>query len=110
MNIAEKLREARLSIGLTQTQVEEMSGVNKRTISNYECGVSKPDVETLSKLCSLYKISSDEIISVPLSDQDARNLYKQYVKSPRNIQEIVETALKWKPPLPAHSREGREPQ
>ena len=56
MTLAEKLKHARLSIGLNQTQVAAATGVRQSAISAYEndrCR-ERPKYESLVKLAAFY--------------------------------------------------------
>jgi transcriptional regulator with XRE-family HTH domain len=57
--IGERLREARERKNLKQTQVKSRTGINNKTLSGYENGVSEPDLETLKILADLYEVSVD---------------------------------------------------
>ena len=48
MEIAERLKEERLRMGVTQDQMAEIGGVAKRTYCNYEAGERVPDAAYLS--------------------------------------------------------------
>lgn len=61
MSINEKLKEARKKANLTQEEVEQKSGINKKTISNWENGVSRPDVDNVAILCRIYEITPNTI-------------------------------------------------
>lgn len=61
MSISEKLKEARKCANLTQDDVERRTSINKKTISNWENGVSRPDVDSLSVLCRLYGVNPNVI-------------------------------------------------
>ena len=50
------LRLARERRGLTQKQVMTMTGINNKTLSGYENGVSEPDLATLGVLLKLYGV------------------------------------------------------
>lgn len=58
------LRLARERRGLTQTQVMELTGINNKTLSGYENGVSQPDLQTLSVLLRLYRASADQLLEL----------------------------------------------
>lgn len=58
-----RLKQARKSVRLTQEQVMLRTGVNSKTLSGYEVGTSQPDFDSLMKLCALYEISTDWIIT-----------------------------------------------
>lgn len=57
-----RLREARKRSGYTQVQVAAHTGVNNKTLSGYEKGVSQPDFESLKKLCDLYEVTTDWVL------------------------------------------------
>ena len=59
---AQKLKKARLEAGLTQQEVEQMTGIKQDTLSKYETGKREPNIETIGTLCDLYYISSDWLI------------------------------------------------
>lgn len=60
--IGERLRYARDKKNLKQTQVKERTGINNKTLSGYENGVSEPDSETLKILADLYEVTTDWIL------------------------------------------------
>lgn len=57
---AQRLTKARTQAKLSQVQVMKITGINNKTLSNYEKGVSEPDYDTLLKLCNLYGIESTD--------------------------------------------------
>jgi transcriptional regulator with XRE-family HTH domain len=108
MGIGDKLKSARIAAGLSQLDVQEIIGMNNKTLSNYECEVSRPHAEEIAVLCKLYKISADEIIDVPLSDREAKEFYKRYLNASRKDQALVELALGYRPLHTDDQQEGRE--
>ena len=67
-SLGEMIKEARKSLRLKQWEVADELNVARTTISNWECGRSQPDLETLRKLsavlqCNLLSAPT-EIISV----------------------------------------------
>ena len=57
-----KLREGRSNRGLKQSDVAKMIGVKGNTLSNYENGVSEPDIDTFCSLCDIYGLDPAEIL------------------------------------------------
>lgn len=53
------MKELREENGLTQNQMGKIFFVDQRTISNWELGLRKPDIDTLIKIASYFKISLD---------------------------------------------------
>lgn len=56
-NIGTKLKELREDKGLTQNQMGKILCVDQRTISNWELGMRKPDIDTLIKIAVYFEIS-----------------------------------------------------
>lgn len=54
MSLNDRLKEARKNSGMTQKDVEDKTNIKANTISNWEQGISEPDVDKLKILCSLY--------------------------------------------------------
>jgi transcriptional regulator with XRE-family HTH domain len=62
MTLADRLKEARKSARLTQKGVAARTPFTDTTISNWENGVSRPDVDSLAILCRLYKVNPNDIL------------------------------------------------
>lgn len=62
MSLSDKLKSARKNKGLTQDDVAKALQIKNTTISNWENGVSRPDVDSLSSLCSLYGVYPNDIL------------------------------------------------
>lgn len=50
MSVAERIKHARLSMGLSQGKLAELSGLAQSTISYIESGGKKPNIETITIL------------------------------------------------------------
>lgn len=61
------LRLARERRGLTQTQVMNLTGINNKTLSGYENNIAEPDLQTLTTLLRLYRVSADRLLHLPVS-------------------------------------------
>lgn len=62
MEIGKKLKDARITSGLTQESVAEKINVSRQTISNWENEKSYPDIISVIKLSDLYSISLDSLL------------------------------------------------
>jgi len=60
--ICSTIKKMRKTHGLTQAQVAECLGLERSTYAYYEGG-RVPGVEILLRLCNLYKISLDKLVS-----------------------------------------------
>lgn len=61
MQIGNKLKELRISEGLTQQELSVRLGISRVNYTKYETDKVRPDYETLIKLADFYNVSLDEI-------------------------------------------------
>lgn len=54
--LVSQLRKGRLDKGLKQSDVSKETGIKNTTLSNYENGVTEPDMDTFLTLCELYEL------------------------------------------------------
>lgn len=62
MTVGEKLREARLKLGLTQLELEKLTGINAANIRKYESDRQRPKYETKVKLAQALQIPVAELL------------------------------------------------
>lgn len=55
------LRIHRLRAGLTQEEAADRIGISARELSNIENGIHAPSLRTLAGLCSLYRVSPEQL-------------------------------------------------
>ena len=60
---SQNLRELRVSKGLSQAALGKLVGVDQRTISGWEKGVSEPSFTTLARLCEIFDETFDSILT-----------------------------------------------
>ncbi|MBQ2052412.1 MAG: helix-turn-helix transcriptional regulator, partial [Bacilli bacterium] len=63
MDFAQKLNELRKSRGFSQEDLGEKINVTRQTISNWESGLSTPDMDSIVALAKLFEISTDELLA-----------------------------------------------
>ena len=98
-----RLKEARLAAKLTQADVAEHLGVKNNTISNYEKGVTEPDIDTFVGMCALYGLDFAEILkeaysfSIDTEEMILSRPEKAHIKKYRSLdgygKDIVDTVL-----------------
>ena len=88
MKLGDRLRQTREHSKLSQIQVKERTGINNKTLSNYENNVSSPDPYTLKTLADLYKVSTDWLISGKESTLH-RSMYNSLYISDENLQFLI---------------------
>ncbi|MFM8816058.1 MAG: helix-turn-helix transcriptional regulator, partial [Actinomycetes bacterium] len=60
--VAQKLVELRESQGLTQLQLSELAGIDRKTINRIENGHFSPSVDTLTRLALALQVSIGDLI------------------------------------------------
>ncbi|MCC8085464.1 MAG: helix-turn-helix transcriptional regulator, partial [Clostridium sp.] len=85
------LRDGRLRKGLKQSEVAEMIGVKGGTLSNYENGISEPDIDTFASLCEIYDLDYAFVLGeayglgVQGSDFSIKPSEIEYIKKYRDL-------------------------
>jgi transcriptional regulator with XRE-family HTH domain len=69
MTIGEYIKAFRKEKGISQDTFSKFIGVSHDTISLWELGKSKPDYETLQKLCIILNISGDEALEIETAEE-----------------------------------------
>ncbi len=101
-----KLKEGRINKGLKQSDVTKCTGIKNTTLSNYENGITEPDIDTFLQLCEFYELDYAGILaeayglSVQGEDFKIKPSEIEYVKRYRFITEhssdgakVVDTVL-----------------
>lgn len=75
MTLGNRLYEMRKDKGLSQEKAAEVLGVTRQTISKWETDQSTPDFDKIVPLCTLYGISTEELLTGKKQDstQDTVN-------------------------------------
>lgn len=94
------LKNTREDLDLTQMKVMELTGINHKTLSGYENGVSEPDLQALATLCRLYRLSMDAVMGIrPAPDtlmlnRQEKELVELYRKLPAEGQRALTALLR----------------
>lgn len=56
-----RIKQLRLERRMTQEELAKHLGIKQQTISSYESGVNRPDIDTLGKLAEFFGVSVDYI-------------------------------------------------
>jgi transcriptional regulator with XRE-family HTH domain len=57
-----RLREARIRAGLSQSELEDLSGIPKARLSRYENGHVEPSIQTLARLARALNVSEASLL------------------------------------------------
>ena len=78
-DIGKNLKQLREQKGLTQDQLAEQLFVTRQTISNYENGRSRPDIDTLLKIAELLNSDVNSILYGPPVPEDKRSDKRRFI-------------------------------
>lgn len=90
MEISERLKQARITCGMTQEQVAERVMVSRVTLSHWENGKTLPDIASLISLSDIYQISLDELLK---GDPKMTEKVKKDAKDLNNRRVLLITAI-----------------
>lgn len=77
----ERLRELRLSQGMSQEMLGRKCGVKKSSINMYERGARQPKIETLEAIADFFNVDIEYLRGV----SDVKNRYREALGLPQNV-------------------------
>lgn len=57
-----RIREQRLALEMKQEELGEKLGVSKQTVSHWETGSRKPDIDILIQMADIFNVSLDYLV------------------------------------------------
>lgn len=63
IHFAQKLKKTRSDLAITQQQLADQLHVSRKTVSGWETGRNRPDIDMLRQMAKIYHISLDELVS-----------------------------------------------
>lgn len=72
MSIGMIIKKLRLERDWTQEQLAEYLGVSSRSISQWECGRTAPDISQLPVLCNIFEVSADILLGIDVEAKEKR--------------------------------------
>ena len=72
MLFKDRLREARVSRGMTQAELAERIGVVKSTVAGYETGRSEPNMEKFAQIMSVLNIDANSLLRDEMAGEYAQ--------------------------------------
>ena len=72
IDISSKLKELRISQGLSQEKLAEQLMVSRQAVSKWENGEALPDMENMVALAKLYNISLDELVGLETKSENEK--------------------------------------
>lgn len=89
--LVKKLKEGRINKGYKQSDVTKFTGIKNTTLSNYENGVTEPDIDIFLQLCELYGLDYASILgeayglNVQGTDFDIKPSEIEHIKKYRDL-------------------------
>ncbi|MBQ6846492.1 MAG: helix-turn-helix transcriptional regulator [Oscillospiraceae bacterium] len=75
--VSKNLKDARKQKSLSQEEVAEIVNTSRSNISKYETGLLEPNLQTLKRLCELYKVSADKILEINIQEEENEIIIKK---------------------------------
>lgn len=78
--VGKRIRQARVAKNLKQDELAELIGAKYKSVSAWECGISKPDCLTLLRICKALNVAPDQILGYPSEDlnSDEWSMIRKY--------------------------------
>jgi transcriptional regulator with XRE-family HTH domain len=77
MQLHEKLKALRIRNHFTQQDIADRLGVTRSTVSNFEIGRRKPEVDVLEKLAAIYGVDLNYFATQPMTANDLMELVER---------------------------------
>lgn len=90
MDIGERIKNLRINLKMTQTELAKNAGLTSAAISQFEAGIRKPSFDALSKLANAFNVSTDFLLGKKEEDQQEINISKEYIEMIQNIMNFSE--------------------
>lgn len=90
--LGDSLRNAREVKNFTQKEVSKKTGINNKTISNYENDVSLPDPITLKTFADIYETSVDYLLG--RRPQNKENTFAGEDKKSLDVSDLPDEAIR----------------
>ena len=88
-NLGKQIKIQRIQKDLTQGKLATILNVNSYTISDWECGRTEPDVDSIRKLCIIFEITADELLQIETQEErkqiQINNEYKNFTNNSFNL-------------------------
>lgn len=84
-----KIRDLREDMDLRQTDVASATGIDQKTLSNYETGKTNPDSYAIIKLAEFFNVSTDYLLGYSQSNiRSNKDITDKLEKIEKEISEL----------------------
>lgn len=91
-----RIRDLREDMDLRQIDVAKSTGIDQKTLSNYETGRTNPDSEAIIKLADFFDVSTDYLLGRTVKNKPSpETLMKKIIKIQSDLSEIMKDIEKY---------------
>lgn len=94
--LSQKLKELRLTYGLTQNDVAEIIDKERSSIAKYENGAAVPPIIILNKFAKIYNISVDELVGNSKLNKNLVFHAKASSKSKKDSENFLDVPIEYR--------------
>lgn len=88
-----RIKDLREDMDLRQIDVAQATGIDQKTLSNYETGKTNPDSDTLIKLANFFNVSIDYLVGRIETNLSSNDDIKQEITSIQKRLADIKTRL-----------------
>ena len=96
MSVAIRIRNRRMELGITQTELAKAAKLTPAAISQFESGSRKPSFDALSKLATALKVTTDYLLGMKqtsyediLADPKVSVMFRGIMKLPEKDKDTM---------------------
>lgn len=91
-----RIRDLREDMDLRQIDVAKATGIDQKTLSNYETGKTNPDSDAIIKLADFFGVSADYLLGRAVKNKpSAENLMKRILKIQSDLSGVLKDIEKY---------------
>lgn len=79
MKLSERIYNLRKDSGMTQDDLASACGVSRQSVSKWETGESKPDINSVISIAKTFNMSIDELVGLSEKNKDKKNPKNPFV-------------------------------
>ena len=87
MEIANKIQKLRKKVNMSQEELSNKVGVTRQTISNWENGISAPDIKQAKDLAKVFNVTLNKLVWNDIRDT--------LIKKTTNIEKLAENIINY---------------
>lgn len=94
--IGSRIKKFRERAGLSQKEFAEQIQQQNSTVSNWERGLTRPNVDVLADICSALNVPPDELLDIRLTPEDMNDRERKVMmayRTKKDLQQAVDILL-----------------